>query len=410
MISERFSAKPAPFGKLDREIAARLAYDHLGPVIARYLVLLDSHIRYVGKIGSKVLFMSRAGVRIRRLYDEYVATRGLEPPSTCDYFWTSRCLTAKAVWNRTPAEALTVFTEAYRRDAVGSACRALLRSLGTGERLDGIDEASDASIEDLAEFIESDHALARALRGHLCEQGDLFVQYLRETAGDCRRITIVDTGWQRTTQWLLDKGFAEYDWSGLYFGGISSPRPPPLGPSVCLMFHADQFDPNHPASAFVLYRHLIEGMLEPRAKSVEHLALKPESSVWAPDSAPLVAELPTPETDPIYCAVSAYLRETATSQTLTQLAQSGVEAMSRLAGILAFPSRQEALALGGLSISVDFGKSVRVPALIEVEDTENSVDRVHRSLWRQGQIALEYAETEVRQRQQSQLELPPFNP
>lgn len=408
MTAVRFSANPAPFGETDREIAARLAYEHLGPVIARYLMLLDAHIRYVGKIGSKVLFMSRGGVRICRLYEEYVAARALAQPRGCDFFWTSRCLTAKAVWNRAPGEALAVFMEVYKRDRVGAACCALLRAVTRAEPSEDFDPATDAPIPQLPEFLESDHALARALVEHLREQGMLFKRYLRETARHNRRVVLVDTGWQGTTQWLLGKGFPEYEWSGLYFGGIPSTRPLASGQSVCLMFHANRFDPNRPESAFVLYRHLIEGMFEPHSQSVEHLGYDPGYGVWAPDSTPLLAESPTLATDPIYCAVAAYLRDVVSSQSLTQLAQRGVESMSRLARILAFPNRQEALALGGLSISVDFGKPVRVPALVEVEDPQNRADRVERSLWRQGQIALEYAAAEVDTRQRSALELPPF--
>jgi hypothetical protein len=408
MTTERLSAKPAPFGDAERQVAARLAYEHLAPVISRYLMLLDAHVRYAARTEASVLFVSRAGVRIRRLYDEFTATRGLVAPPNCDFFWVSRCLTAKAAWSRTPDEALSVFLAEYRHERLGGACVALLgASTPSGPIHEGSDTETNAPVTQLQQFLGSNHALARAVVEHLRDQGILFAEYVRATIGPGERVVLVDTGWHGTTQRLLRKAYAQYDWSGLYFGRIArlETNPEPLGQSIALVFEASRFDPSRPESAFVLYRHLIEGLLEPRAKSVEYLEPQPGASPWAPESAPLLAEVPTPAMDPIYCAVLTYLRETASKQSLTQLAREGAAAMSRLARILAFPSREEALALGGLSISHGFGRPVRHPVLIEVDGPDQAAHRINRALWHQGQIALEYSETVAHERQRSQLEI-----
>lgn len=44
----------------------------LGPIAEHYLRLLDSHIRYLDDGHTTFLFLTRAGVRIREIYSQYL--------------------------------------------------------------------------------------------------------------------------------------------------------------------------------------------------------------------------------------------------------------------------------------------------------------------------------------------------
>jgi glycosyltransferase involved in cell wall biosynthesis len=404
-----FTRPPALPTDASRRLAVELASDLLGPVTAQYLLRLDAHVRYATRAGALVLFVSRAGVRIRRLYHEFLAARGLDVPGRDALLWTSRCLTAKAVWSRTPEAALRLICAQFPADRLRDVCAALLRPVGGAQQaLESPGKELEEPASWLQDFLRSRHPLAKKLIEHLQLQGSLFERLLVSVAGTGRRVVLVDSGWQGTSQKLLAGAYPEIDWSGLYFGTMRSPTtadPEAPGRSTGLMFDSNRFDPDQPLTAFVLYRHLVEGLFEPAGGSVEHLEPHAEFGAWAPDSIALQSETPTIETDPIFCAVRSYIRDHASTVSAYDLENDGAVAMSRLGRILAYPSREQALALGGPFSSMDFGRAVRVPVLSQPGDPEQSERRIRESLWPHGQIALEYPGPLVASRQRSQLGL-----
>lgn len=384
----------------------QLAFALLGPVITLYLMRLDAHLRYGTRSGGKPLFVSRAGVRIRRLYHEYLSARGQAVPGGDDVLWISRCLVAKAVWSRLPDAALALIALQFPTHSLRDVCAAMLQSVGRASVALGCDDAEMRQpASGLRGFLGSRHPVAQAVAGHFREQGVLLEQHLRSIAGSARRIILVDSGWAGTSQGLLAKAFGQWEWSGMYFGKIpgDSSDPDTLARATGLMFDSSGFDPQRPATAFTVYRHLIEGLFEPRGPSVEHLEAHASLGVWAPGSVPLAGEMPTPTEDPLYCAILAYIREQVPRQALTQIDHGGASVMRELARVLVYPRRDEALALGGLRSSADFGKPEVVPVLCSPGDPEHSEQRIRRALWRQGQIALEYPDPLVQLRQGEQL-------
>jgi len=401
-----FTAPPASATEASRQLAAALGFDVLGPVIALYLLRLDAHVRYATHAGARILFVSRAGVRIRRLYHAFLSARGLSVPAHDQMLWTSRCLTAKAVWNRTPEAASALIRSQFPAALLRDICSALLRPVaGAQEVVHSAGRELEDAPSGLDDFLQSGHPVAQRLVEHLQLQGTLFEKHLTLVAGTARRIVLVDSGWKGTSQQLLADAFRALDWSGLYFGTMHSRSHGrgALDRATGLMFDSDRFDPDQPSTAFALYRHLIEGLFEPLGRSIEHLEPHAELGAWAPDSVPLREEVPTAETDPLFCSVLAYVRDSAPTRGASDLESEGSAAMARLARILAYPRSEEALALGSLFSSVDFGRTLRVPVLLQPGDPEQSERRIRESLWPQGQIALEYPPLLAASRQRAEL-------
>jgi glycosyltransferase involved in cell wall biosynthesis len=403
-----------------RELAAKLAYELIGPVIAQYLMRLDAQVRYAARTGAKVLFVSRAGARIQSLYREFLAARKLPPAGPEELLWTTDWLTANAVWSRTPDQALKVIGTRFHGDGLRSVCAALLKSSGKAhEALNCADIELDLPASQLQEFLRSSHPLAETLVEHLRLQGALFDKCLRQSAGNARRIVLADIGWEGAIQTLLARAFPEYVWSGVYFGAIpsSSADQRTLARATGLMFESNRFDPDFPSTAFVLFRHLIEALFEADDKNVP-LDSNAESGVWISGSNPPPAGTAISPTEPVYCSVLAYVREITATQGLAEIDQNGTTAMRELGRILAYPTREQALALGGVFGPANLERPMRPPVLIDPENPEQCERRVRAALWPQGQIALEYPKELVHVRQNTQLGLtasseelfPPFRP
>src|SRR5699024_9906881 len=92
-------------------------------------------------------------------------------------------------------------------------------------------------------------------------------------------------------------------------------------------------------------------------------------------------------------AVMRYLTDQAGTLGVAEVLRRHRSAMDKLARMLTQPSDEEARALQGKHRSADYGRSTKVPVLLDPVD-RNQWDtrdkRIKDSLWTQGQIALEY--------------------
>src|SRR5690625_174261 len=298
---------------MSKSTASTLAYELLGPVTHYYLTQLDHHMRQLDDGDTRFLFVSRAGVRIRKLYEAFLETSGRTPPAGMETFWVSRLLLAKGAYNRSPVKAI----EAISRELTRYPLSKTIPFIFAAEVAHGSMEAP-ASWEELPqvslrEFVESDDVEAKHLVEYLSDQSAMFEEYLADTMAHANRGVLIDSGWQGTGQAMLADHFPEYDWFGLYFGRQATNRaiPPKLKSNmVGLVFESDNYDPTVPETAISLHRHIIESLFEPNAPSIERLT-RIDGKVEAPESALILEDPVDLDQDAHYHAVMRYLTDQA---------------------------------------------------------------------------------------------------
>lgn len=379
------------------------SYNYLAPVVHYYLMQLDHYLRQMDDGDTKFLFVSRAGVRIRKLYEVYAKSAGIAPVLNHDYFWISRFLLNKCTFAKNEARAVNALGSELANHSLSEAIGFIFSS---EVRAGNLDEQwwKDVPPMPLHEFVALDSDDTRKLKGYLRDQGQLFENYLLDTLGAAKRGILIDSGWKGTAQQILSEAFPDYEWGGLYFGkiiedyhAVSSINPYMVG----LVFDAAQYDEASPETCFVLHRHLIESLFEPNATSIERLVMGKDGKVCSPESNLILSERVDPIEDAHYLAVVKYLNENKGGGA-SEIYNRYKLAVREIARMLSRPSREEAKAIEGKKRSADFGREIKVPVLLEPKNRnqwDNPEKRLRDALWLQGQIALEYPENIARSKQ-----------
>lgn len=381
---------------LDQETRYEFGYKELGPVVADYLSRLQAHIlAFEREHNAQILFVSRAGVRIRRALEVFLSATGLPGPSSPDFFWISRLLVAKGVWNRSRAATVDLLTKEFRGAKLSDFVSAMFRFSTRRVKLNPTDIPPDATGADIPKFLNGDSKSAEVVRAFFENQSMLFEAYVDHLVGPKRTALLVDTGWQGTAQTLLAKAFPEYSWWGGYFArfGSTDTDRTQWANMIGLVFESDIYDPKSPETSVVLHRHLIESLFEPSGRSIEWLAQTDREQVVAPDSRAVLADAPKKDTDPIYCGVLKYLEDLPKGPVLADIRRNAAQAWQRLATMIVHPTADQLRLADGISRSADFGREIKVPILLPASprfngDTANL--RIQQSLWPCGQVAVEY--------------------
>ncbi len=369
----------------------------LGPAVAGYLSRLHAQILvFEQEHGARALFVSRAGVRIRRALDVFVRATKLPPPATGDFFWISRLVVARGVWNRKPEAAIDVLSKEYRHINLAEFVRGMFRFAPSGARLNPVDPSLIGNGADLGRFLSSGSKIAEVVQTLFRHQSMLFEGYIKQLLGSSGTALLVDTGWQATAQTLLAKAFPEYEWWGAYFGrsGFPNSDRSEWGRAFGLVFEADTFDPARPETSPILNRHLIEYLFEPKGDSIQWLAQEERGGqIIAPGAPGILADAPTRESDPMFVGVLDYLASLPEGIQLADLRAAEAAAWSRIARVLVHPTKDDLAAFAGVTRSADFGRDARVPLLPKPEprfEGDTPDRRIQDSLWPCGQAAVEY--------------------
>ena len=376
------------------DLTQRLGNDLVGPVIHHWLLNLHQHIAYFTDDQTAFLFCARAGVRIQRLYNMFLAGRHFQPVGSPEIFWVSRLAVGKGTYNKQVAAVTKIISDEYYHSSLRELVQGVLRN--HPDKLDKIDLSGSALGKPgvgFSDWLGAKSAPARAVESYLDECSETFAEYLKDLVGHAKRVVLIDSGWQGTSQSLLTHAFPEYDWKGLYFGRIMTPKADMSirHDIVGLMFEAEAYDPSKPATAFVLHRHLIETLLEPNGPSVEDIYFGPSKAVVETQVQQNLTDPSDESNEPLFHAVTEYLRRNA-DLSATEIVARGQTAMEELAQWLAFPSSDQATATITKSRSADFGKDLLVPVLLSKDHPKwsDSDLRVQHALWPSGQVALEY--------------------
>jgi GT2 family glycosyltransferase len=381
----------------DQHPAYRFGHDDMGPAIAGYLQRLHATIlAFEQEHGARTLYVSRAGIRIRRALDAFVRATRLPAPATGEYFWVSRIIVARGVWNRRPDAAIDVLTKEYRHINLPEFVRGMFRFAPSGAKLNPVDPSLIGNGADLERFLKSGSKIAEVVLTLFRHQSLLLEGYVKQLLGTSGTALLVDTGWQATAQTLLAKAFPEYDWWGAYFGraGTQSSDRSEWHRALGLVFEADAFDPRRPETSANLNRHLIEYLFEPKGESIQWLAQEERGGqIIAPGAPGILADAPTRDSDPMYAGVLDYLARLPEGVGLAQIRAAETAAWTRVAAKLVHPAKNDIAIFEGVTRSADFGRDARVPLLPKPEprfDGDTADQRIKESLWPCGQAALEY--------------------
>ncbi len=374
----------------------------IGPIFWDFCHRLHLHFLSYDNRETVFLFCTRAGLRLKYLYELFLKSQGhIYPVNQYHLLWISRYMTAKGLFKRNCRAAFQVIAKEFNHTLTRNMLPCLLPSFEL-EELDFTSEFSEEILssipnEDIVRKVfDSSGEFGDHLKQHYTRQAKLFEQQINTLTAGKELAVLVDTGWQATTQRLLMEGYPEIDWHGLYFGRMGSVQANNwhFFNAMGLMFEAYKYEPSQIETCIHYYHHIIEDLLEPNLPSVEYLRLDQESKQILPPPAYDTGDYWTPgEEEDHYRGVVEYFQSQKKSLSLLEVRLSSREAWEILNHKIRFPSPHDVDVMDVRSRSADFGKKEKNPVVLRranrlVERTTEV--RLQHSLWKQAQLALEY--------------------
>jgi len=371
----------------------------LGPIMFDFFCRLHAHLTYYDTRDCRLLFCSRAGIRIKYLYEVFLRTQGYTAPKNkMEILYISRFMTAKGIYNRNPSLAYEIILSEFKHTSVREMLYCLLpifelkqlKQSDFQEFKEIIDSPPSELI--LKKLFDGKNAYSDLLRKHYSEQSTYFEKQISNMLGSAQCAVLIDTGWQATIQRLLMETFSEIDWNGLYFGRmVSNPNCNNwhFFNTVGVVFETSQYDSEVTQSVISHYHHIIEDLFEPPVNSVEYLKYDKEMGKVSPPDEYFLTDCNIPlQNEFHYLGVVEYCIS-APRFSLNQIRKNATYAWEILHEKICFPSVEDVDALEVRARSADFGKTEHVPILnrSQILDREQ---RLAQALWKQGQMVLEY--------------------
>lgn len=376
--------------------------EQLGPVIELYLARLHSYLSHCQSADHRILFCMRAGVRIRELYQTWLAARSLAEPANAGLLKISRLMAIKASYQKAPELAVTALGRESAGIALGDILNGLMRTEIAAGRCPDLGNTPPAPLH---EFLRTGEPHARLVRTYLERQSALYRDYLLQLAGGATRLVLVDSGWRGTPQLLLEAAFPEYSWEGVYFGctGRAEVLGRRIGSRHGLIFDAPHYDPETPETAFLVHRHLIESLLEPDLPSVEQLE-PPQAATRKRRDVPATGS--GDASDAVYRGVKKHVAQGG-ARGIAAIERAHHRAMAALQRIVCYPTVDEVALASGKLRSHDLGRPGAASPILPTVDRfegDSAELRISQSIWAQGQVALEYPPAAAKTRQRKELD------
>ena len=345
--------------------------------------------------GAKILFVSRAGIRIRRALEIYLAAIGAPPLHGADDFWISRLMTVKGTWSRNKDSAIAILSNEFHNLSLREFIYAMYRHEGVPENFPIRHPSLDKKGCELASFFAENGPAAKALSDYFAAQSELFESYLAGRMGGKKTALLIDTGWSGTAQRLLSDAFTDIEWWGAYFGkyGLVQTNRKYWRNMIGLTFEQDNYEYDKPETCTILHRHMIEDIFEPAGDSIERLSASDAGHIWAPESKAILADQPTKKKDPHFTGILDYLSKLPDGNTPIKLHRNARKAWFEVSRIVVLPSYEDTAIFSDISRSADFGKILKVPLLLPPKNRhqgDSPEQRIKAALWQAGQVALEF--------------------
>jgi glycosyltransferase involved in cell wall biosynthesis len=378
----------------------------LGPIFFDYCHRLHTYFLSYNNRPATFLFCARAGLRLKYLYELFVRSQGYQlPKNNLNIFWTSRYMTAKGLYRRNPQVAFELIAKEFGHTRV----KEMLPCLLPAWAMSGIDSSSfngfgsilDATPNStiLQEIFAGANEFSKKLREHYEQQSNLFDRQLKNLTAGTEVAVLVDSGWQGTIQRLLMEGYPEIDWHGLYFARMGNHHANNwhFFNTIGLMFDSYGYNPKKVETCLHYHHHIVEDLLEPNIPSTEYLFEDASSNAILPLQVCHSSDYLTPaDNEHHYRGVVEYLQNCQQRQSLLESRSRSHEAWQTLHRKICFPTPDDVNTVDVRPRSADFGKAETNTVVIRtnLHHTHRTAgDRLQYSLWKQGQIALEYPES-----------------
>ena len=364
--------------------------DVLGPVFYEFCHRLHLLVGRRHEETAILLFMSRAGIRLRRLYQAYLLSQKI-PVCKTSYrdFYISRLSCARACMPHNPEYVSRVIISEYLSFSLGELVRRVFdtdlpKPLGTAR----------VSVDSLLEVYHSPRDYGQRIRENTGHQSSLLRKYLSTVTQSRKNIVLVDSGWHGTTQSMLTRSFKDYSWFGFYFGlrGKSGAGLDHASFKVGLAVDDRHHSPLCPRFCIFDYYHLIESVLEPDVPSVNRY-VETEGLVRSDVECLEVSERVL-WGDDMFMGVTEYFKRPAGVDSGT-IDAAATRAYRRLNRLVYFPDRVAATTMQVNDRAADFGKPGICPIVSRVDWMSAGTLRqqrrlIRKSLWKPAQIAVMY--------------------
>ncbi|MEA1868455.1 MAG: hypothetical protein U9N19_10235 [Thermodesulfobacteriota bacterium] len=373
---------------------ARMAFGHdiLGPIFYDFCRKLHLYqCPYRGK--AVCLFAYRGGVRLQYLYNKYLTGKSISQPVPQHSFLTSRILALKGAIRNSYDKAEKLLLREYQ----GYTLLNFFSCFCAGNRIDFPHDLVHTKIDAdlLKEAVFGNSRWAKEIQEYLDKQSSVQKEYLAALTGEHREVLLVDTGWSGTTQYFLMKAFPELRWHGHYFGKWDTWRenPPHFHTISGISVEDSMYSCERPETAIFHYHHIIEGLLEPKFPSVEHLTYDFAGEIASSHQIDLTL-IPPQADESIFQGICLYF-EQATKYTISDISTQTYEAFQKLKKKILYPSPKDIPIMTLHARSADFGKKKLVPILHSTGNAKGlslatRLDAVKKSIWKQGKIVEEF--------------------
>jgi len=347
-----------------------------------YCLLLNAALE--SKNINKKLFLSRGGLRLRRLYGKCHPNADKQSLD----FYTSRLATIKASTYIAPEITTIDMAKEYYGMSLDSMLKCFLgaeyyQKFTETKKLNELDELESTLVQqskllDLFGFNGEPF-----LRDFVKGQYELLCQYWRESVEIDDEIALIDTGWSGTIVFYLKLMFPNYNINAFFFGKTTYG-----GPSYDyhmfvhgVMFDTNKVIPGHGFSYLIENRHLIEMICEPQCASTESYIF--DGLKVHPNCGVIPEEVIIGSQDDIYNKILLKMKPEQGSLALNYFRD--------LRRATLYPSKKDVEFLSGSSRSADFGKEIQVQILLKSSSNPISkIKNIRSSLWRNGQVVREF--------------------
>jgi len=363
--------------------ADRFGREALGPVFAEFCLRLWLTERFLPDAeDATLLFCARGGLRLKVLYERFLARTGLPGRVPRAALMVSRLVAARAAL-QPPSEG--VLSE-LGREFAGRPMTEVAAALAQRGDLD-LPAAWDAPFagDRFAALLTADEPAAAALRAAVAEQDVRFRRHLDACTGGRRHGLLVDTGLYGSTVRLLQDGIPAMGWSGLQFARSNYKRlpTPHFARTLGLSVESDSYRPWEVSTAALRFWHLIEAALEPDLPSVRVFA---DSVGDAPPRANLeVAGWEArigPAGPGLFAGALAHI-ETLRPDDLPRIPAEAARGWRAFKRAVVWPDARMVAALELADRSRDFG---RLDTVAQFSEPGGTLARIRDSLWREGAL------------------------
>lgn len=375
------------------------AQHYLGPIFYEFCARLYNYLENIdSKLlnDSVVLYVARGGLRIRYLYEMYLYVNKYSNSIAAQDFYCSRLGIAKGCLANNFDYIAPIIIKEYRYSKIPTLLTCIIKNL---DNIPDEWNELETNIENFQKIYFDNNQVSQRIREYFWQQSHLLHKYIQRIAPKKTNIYLVDSGWYGSTQAMLMRQFPTILWTGLYFGKWDYHKTNASHLSRIIGLSADDSNLKHSPNRHCIfqYHHLIEDPLQINFPSTEEYTVDQNNQPVPTTGIAVDKEIAPSENDSHFLGIIQYFKNNFCINQ-EQIFEKAEQSYHELNNFIRFPKRQQITMMNVRDRSIDFGKTGDVPILRKVPETINfsrssfrkKKQRISQSLWKQGQIALEF--------------------